>query len=463
MRQLYIRIVIFYFITQMSLFSQDPLVDAQQLIDKKQYEKAYLIAQDLLKKDSANVALKILIQLQFVNYLNKDVYESTGDAYQKLGVNELSIVNYEKAEALDTTDINLKYKIAELLSKEKRYKDAINKYLNIISLSPMEAKAYLNVASILYQAKLYADAAVMFEKYLGLERNLNAYRKITNSLLEIKYYEKVYNYAREGLSLYPDDLFLKKNLAIASFALKKYDEAAQNFSSLPDSILNLNDYLNTAYSFVELKQDTNAIHYFEKALQLDSNLTNVYLELANIYFKIKNYDQAIKYYKVVTERDSEIEFAHRFLGYAYYQIKNYEEAYKTLLKATSLNDTILMTHYFLAQIYKNLDSIKQAINEYKKFLSLCTDKNKTYEDQIIEANYFIGQRAFIDKNYSLAIQYLLKVSEYKPNDISTLEMLGLSYHQLKKNDNAIKIYKRLQKLDPNNEIAKKGLRMLSAD
>lgn len=42
-------------------------------------------------------------------------------------------------------------------------------------------------------------------------------------------------------------------------------------------------------------------------------------------------------------------------------------------------------------------------------------------------------------------------------------MIAVSYHQLQNFDEAIKWYRQVLKLNPKSEIAKKGLRRLSAD
>lgn len=460
-----IKLIFLYlsFIGFTHLSGQNILSDVQKAIEKKQYENVYSTAKDLLNKDSTNLALKILILLQSAGYNNKDVYESIGDAYSKLGVYELALTNYEQAESIDSLNTALKFKSADILYKQKKYTEAVNKYLKIISIEPTNAKAYLSAATIFYQAKLYTDASLMYEKYLALEKSLDAYQKITKALLEIRNYEKVYAFATEGLSKYPNDFTLMKNLALASYALKKFDESAKYYSSIPDSLLNINDYENAARAFQQIKDDTNAIKYFEKVIQLDSTRSSIYMDLANNLFKNQNYEQAIKYYKAKIKIEPDYELAYRFMGFSYIQLKNYDEARKSLLNAATLNDTIVNTHYYLAQAYKGLDSLDLAAEQYKKIINLAEQKENQYKDQFIEANYFLGQRAFNKKNYATAITYLKNVLQFKPNDVGTLEMLGLSFHQLGNTEEAIRIYKKVKQLNPKSEVAKKGLRMLSAD
>lgn len=455
--------IFLFFIGFTHLRGQNILSDVQKAIDKKQYENVYATAKDFLNKDSTKLALKIFIMLQSAGYNNKDVYEGLGDAYSKLGVDELALTNYEQAEAVDSLNTALKFKSADLLYKQKKYTEAVNKYLKIISIEPSNAKAYLSAATIFYQAKLYKDASLMYEKYLALEKSLEAYQKITNALLEIKNYEKAYAFASEGLSKFPNNYTLMKNLALASYALKKFDESAKYYSSIHDSLLNISDYENAGRAFEQIKDDTNAIKYFEKVIQLDTSRSSIYMDLANILFKNQNYEQAVKYYKAKIKIEPDYELAYRFMGFSYIQLKNYDEARKALLNAAALNDTIVSTHYYLAQAYKGLDSLDLAADHYKKIINLAEHKENQYKDQFIEANYFLGQRAFNKKNYATAIIFLKNVLQFKPNDVGTLEMLGLSYHQLGNTEEAIRIYKRVKQLNPKSEVAKKGLRMLSAD
>lgn len=445
------------------LNAQNKVAVAEKAIDKKDYAAAYTIAKEYLDMDSASTALKLFIRLREKDYDGKNLYESIGDSYAKMNVAELALTNYAQAEALDSLDINLKFKIAELLYKQKRYTEAVNKYLKIFSLDPHNAKACLEAARILYLAKLYADAAIMFEKDLLLEQPLEAYQKITKSFLEIRNYEKAYNYAVDGLNKYPDDLILKKNAALSSFGIKKFDEAAKYYASLPDSILTVNDFVNAGRAFQLSKIDSMAITYFEKAIKKDSTLSSIYMDLANYNYLNKNYDAAVKYYVAKINADPNYEPAHRYVAFVYLKQERYDEMRACLLKATSLNDTIVSSHFWLAQAYKHLDSLEQASDQYQKILKLVNGKENQYKDEVLDANLFLGQRAFNKKNYDGAIPYLRKAIQIKPNDETATIMLASSYHQLQNFEEAIKLYKRTLQINPKNEAAKKGLRMLSAD
>jgi|BarGraIncu00222A_1022003.scaffolds.fasta_scaffold03827_2 tetratricopeptide (TPR) repeat protein len=452
-----------YFITLISVTAQSKPEDADKAIKKKDYSTALNIAKEFLNRDSANVSLKILIELRENMSPNKLLFEYLGDAYAKMNVAELALENYGQAESMDSTDVTILTKTADLLYKQRRYKEAVNKYLKIVSIDPKNTKAYLDAATILYAGKLYADAAIMFEKYLTLDKSKEAYEKITSAYNTIKSFDKSYSYATEGLAKYPDDILLKKNAGIAAYYLMKFDEAAKYYNAVPDSLLSINDLKNAGTSFSTIKSDSIAILYFEKVIKKDSTQSSLFMDIANSYFRNKENEKAIKYYAAKIKVDPKYEPAYRYMGFAYFIDGKFNDARQAFLDAKNLNDTTFTTNYYLAQCYTRVDSSEQAAEQYVRVLKLAAGKEKQYKDAIYEASDFLGLRAYQRKNYSGAISNYSKALQVKPNEWRIMEMLGVCNFLLQNNDEAIKWYRATLKYNPNSDVAKKGLRRLSAD
>ena len=452
-----------YFITLISVTAQSKSDDADKAIKKKDYATALKIAKDFIEKDSASVALKILIQLREYMSADKFLYEYLGDAYAKMNVAELALMNYGQAESIDSTDVTILTKTADLLYKQKKYKESVNKYLKIVSIDPKNTKAYLDAATILYAGKLYADAAIMFEKYLTLDKSKEAYEKITSAYNSTKNYDKSYSYAIEGLTKYPDDRLLKKNAAIASYNLKKFDEAAKYYNAVPDSLLSINDLKNAGTSFSTIKSDSLAIYYYQLVIKKDSTQSSLFMDIANSYFRNKENEKAVKYYAEKIKVDPKYEPAYRYMGFAYFIDGKFNNARQAFLDAKNLIDTTFATNYYLAQSYVRVDSSEQAAEQYLRVLKLAEGKEKQYKEAILEASDFLGRRAYQRKNYSGAITYFSRALQFKPSEWRFMEMLGVCNFMLQNNDEAIKWYKATLKYNPNNDVAKKGLRRLSAD
>ena len=438
-----------YFITRISVTAQSKPEDAAKAIQKKDYTTALNIAKEFLDRDSANVAIKILIQLRESLPNNIKLYEYLGDSYAKINVTELALINYEQAVSMDSTDVTILTKMADILYKLKRYTDAVNKYLKIVFIDPKNTKAYLNAATILYNAKprRYADAATMYEKYLSLDKSKEAYENITSAYNSLKNYDKSYSYAIEGLVKYPDDILLAKNAAIASYNLKKFDEAAKYYKAVPDSMLSINDLKSAGASFSSIKADSIAIMYYEKVIKKDSTQSSLFMDIANSYFRNKENEKAVKYYAEKIKIDPKYEPAYRYMGFAYFIDGKFNDARQAFLDAKNLIDTTFATNYYLAQSYVRVDSSEHAAEQYIRVLKLAEGKERQYKDAILEASDFLVRRAYARKNYSGAITYFSKALQVKPNEWRFMEMLGVCYFMLQNNDDAIKWYKATLKLN----------------
>jgi tetratricopeptide (TPR) repeat protein len=443
--------------------TQEKVSEAEKAIKSKEYSKALTLAKEILGSNNTIDALKLLIQLREKNFSDKKLFEALGDTYSKMGVGDLAISNYAEAENIDSLDIALKFKSAELLYKFKKYTDATNKYLRITQLDPKNAKAFLGAATILFQAKIYADAATMFEKYIALEQTVDTYRKICESFLKAKNYEKAYTFVVQGLEKYKGDSKLTKSAAIASFGIKKFDEAAKYYSSLPDSVMTKSDLKNAGTAFTQIKADSIAITYYEKVVAKDSTESGLFMTMANSYYGAKNYELAVKFYAAKIKIDPAFEPAYRFMGFAYYSWEKYDLAKDAFKSAIKLVDTTFAANYYLAQSYAKIDSTDDAAEQYVKILKLAEGKESQYKEIILEAVANLGQRAYLKKNYNAAITYYRRANQLKPNDWKYMESLGACYQLLQNVDEAVRWYCATLKINSKSEAARKGLRMMSAD
>jgi len=89
-------------------------------------------------------------------------------------------------------------------------------------------------------------------------------------------------------------------------------------------------------------------------------------------------------------------------------------------------------------------------------------KEKQYANQIIAISYYFVERYRKVRDWNSANVYLKKILSLK-EDFNALVILGSNYYNVKDYDNALIYYRRAQKINPNHEDVKKGLRMLSAD
>lgn len=458
-----LNIVLFILLAGTSCLAQNEYKDAMAAIKNKDYAKALNLAQQLYQKDSVDTSIKILLNLREVDSGNKAVYDLLGDAYLKSGVKDLAIINYQKELAIDSTNVPLRIKLAQVFYKDKKYTDAVNEYLKILAMQPDNKDALFNAAKIFYLAKLYGDATVYFDKYLKVDpANITADTCLTSSYIKIGKYDSAVAVANRSLKVFPGNVQLIKLAAEASYLNNNFENTLSYYSQLPDTAFTYDDYIDAGRAAQRLKSDSIAINYLVKALQKDSNKTDLTMDIANLYYTNQKYDKAAEYYGKKIARDSTFEPAYRFRGFAYLQLKDYNMVKENLKKAVTLNDTVIASYFWLAQSYRMMDSTNKAMSAFQDVIDKIGSKSG-HDDELEESDVYLGQTYFERKQYGQAVPFLIKALRFKPNNVNINLLVATAYHSSGDTENAIKYYKKVLTLDPKNEIAKKGLRLLSAD
>lgn len=456
MKKTFIAIILFVmFIGQMH--AQDKVKEAENAIKNKDYPTAMRIAQEFLDRDSGYTALRILLIVENKNVVSKELFEKIGDAYAKQGVVENALLNYEKVEAMDSLNKNIKFKIAELLYKERRYTDAVNKYLTIIALDSTDTLALYNTANIFYLAGksdksekpdtryyFYLNSGIYFDKYFNyIKNNYDAYLKAAKTNIEIRNFQKAYDYAHLATDKEKNNKDVVKILAVSAAWLGKYDESLNNYNNINDSSLTKNDIkdlINAGRNCRATKKDSLALIYFNKVLSIDSTYKDVYWDVATLNYALGNYDTAITFFDKFLAEKPNFEPAIRFKAFAYLQKKNYNKTREHLLEAIALNDTLVDSYFWLAQSYKVVDSLGRSAEMMEKVISICEKNPNLYSKQLEDAYGFLGTTSFEKKNYGASIPYLAKAVKYKPDNLNFTFMLANAYNMTKDTENAKKYF-----------------------
>ncbi len=127
-------------------------------------------------------------------------------------------------------------------------------------------------------------------------------------------------------------------------------------------------------SRMRLGQNTGAIPYLEKSIELEPGYYSAYNNLGNAYGRLKQFDKAIEYYQqaaVLAEEDGPTYMkVCANLGNAYSKMGEHEKAIGFLGQAIALQPDDAELYYNLANIYKDSGNDESAIKNYEKALEL---------------------------------------------------------------------------------------------
>ncbi|MCX7832937.1 MAG: tetratricopeptide repeat protein [Ignavibacteria bacterium] len=248
-----------------------------------------------------------------------------------------------------------------------------------------------------------------------------------------------------------DDYDVNYWYAYALFMTENYKEAEKYFKiALEDDDEGI-DALKYLGDIKAIQKDYKAADsYYKKALKINPNYVPVLVSQSKIYLAQGKIDDAITILtnaEINDKNNVEILVA---LGDAYYDRETYKVAIEKYKKALSIKPKYAPAFYGLGRAYYKLYLITDDEEKKKEYYN---ESFKSYESAIsadpkfAEAYYEKGYLLFIVGRYNLAEDAFSTYSELKPNSARGKYYLARSKFNLRKYDDAEKIFLGIINLD----------------
>ncbi len=453
-----------------------------------------LITINHLLTENAAVSEALLIQGHLYYALGE--FEHSSDTFA------LYLTYHPQAHSIRFLEVNSLIK-AEKFEQANVLTDTL---LSVFKDSPL---ALQFKAQLEYQKKNYSGAREYAEKALQHGKNLVVAKIIAGvSSYFLGDVEQAYTRLNAIVDRVPNNALVKKILAVTKFELGYYTEAAENFSSLEgltaadiqllknsstslmaigefDSALTLiNKAEKLAPDSAELaakkglmllsQNDVSAIGSLERAIKLDPSLPSTQVALALEYLKRGQEDKAKEIALNYQKRASSAHIGHVLEGFIYLNKKQNDSAKISFEKALVLEPNNIASLYNLGQLHKDLKQASKAISYFDQVLQLSPEHKGALkalvalaeDEKIISevlAVLIINDHAGNLYN-SIALAQVLRTDKQVERAITKLEaieksaqltsnyfiLLGDSYLQLNKHEEANTVFVRGLALEPSN-------------
>ena len=443
------------------------------------------LSKHMLKENTSLNELFMNVRTEVLSLTNgkqrPDEYNArTGDVYY------LVKSNFEKSFS----------KIEELIT-QKKYLDATQKTREVLTLDPVNIRAYLLEGKAYHKWKKYDKALISYDNIINLDaKNITAYLERAKVYEDLEDYSKsindinkvisfdslsadafnrrgiVYAYYLDSLQKGLDDF--NKSLSIDSTYSKAYNGLAYVYSELTDieeatinydiAISLATDKKNSGYSSLHIFYENRAHHFmlnqeYNKALKdyttsisIDSSYIKSYLKRGDLYYLyLDDYEKALKDFNTainINEDNDHLPYLYR--AYYYEHIGDYEQE---LLEWSRLIDLDPKSSFFYESrgiAYSNLKNYDLAIVDFNKGIDLSeTTYQKTYLINLIAiANTDLGEFQLANDAYALAFE----LDSLEPLYLSNK---GLNYYQnLNDYENALIYFNDAITLVKENDVNK---------
>jgi tetratricopeptide (TPR) repeat protein len=389
--------------------------------------------------------------------------KALGDFYLKRGIGSLAIPEYEKAVALDSTDIDLRFALGRALAFDTRYSDAIEQYKWVADKNPDYSGAQLALGDIYYRAgqadpRYYAEARPRLEKYTQLAPNdARGWSLLGRTLYYLREKDAAVAAMQKAQALGDKS---KDMYTVLFRALVDQKDWAGAQAAIQKGEPNTADLLKLAQVQAFLGNGAAADSVYRALVEKDSTSNDAkfaLLEMGKAQYKAKDYPTAIG---TLTRRiglDPNTDEAYYYRGLCHKELTQFPEAISDLRQAATIAPTKGDRHFWLAVTLTQVkDSMDVAMTEFKASLAVdSTSKNAVLAYQQIGLHDYL-----MKKDWKGAIAVLEKALAIDPVNKQTLIWLGQAYQNAGERDKALDFYKKVLAIDPNEPNATNGIKSL---
>jgi tetratricopeptide (TPR) repeat protein len=371
------------------------------------------------------------------------------EAYQKAGKTEKALTSYIKLIQASGNDKVPFYGFISYLNAKKNPKQAAAFLASNLKAFPKS-----------YQPEVYAYLGTLYGQQDEWRKAIEFYKRalaggVDNPLIHLNLgeaYSRVGNYrqAEKSLLVYlkakPKDMDARLRLAAVYQKRKRNTQAIKTLKQLiKDNPKSLKAHLALVDIYEKLKMDKEAAATYEAIAKLAPDNKVVHYNKGVLYYEMKQYDRAAKAFGVVLKLDNKDIDAREYLLEVYRRQKKPRQALAVLEKLIELRPN----HWpYYAKAFELYDQLK-AYEEMTKTLARAVGKLPEQP----ELRYFLGI-SYEKRNLLVeAIHQFEVVVKLAPKNTTYLMRLAGLYEQIGKSKEALKTYKRVLEVDPENPEA----------
>ena len=358
-------------------------------------------------EQGARVIEDIVAEKQDLGFMKKLV-----DAYEHLNDYNKVIATLKRILAKTPDDLEIRLRLAGLLEKQGRLKEAAHQYTVILPrLSKTEKTvAMKNIGFLLFQAGQKKKALYWYLKAAKYDRkDPDLYYNIGSIYEELKRHELAENYLRLALDLKKDDIEGRLRVGQSLFKKGKLEQAKRYVQEILTMDPNHLEALTILAAIAEKEGDKNALRTsYEKILSHDPKNTTLLFNLGVLEAERGNLKEARSYLERLVKIDPKDVQARDALFDLYQKEKKGDLAFKQAVELINIEP--------------------KKISYYRYIFKYLVDKS----------------------DFKQLAQYMLKGVEANPKDFQLRQYLILAYLKLEKNELAMGEMETALKLRPND-------------
>ena len=398
-------------------------------------------------KQGARVIEDIIAEKEDLDFMKKLV-----DAYEHLNDYNKVITTLKRILVKTPEDLEIRLRLAGLLEKQGRLKEAAHEYTVILPRLSKEEKtvAMKNIGYLLFQAGQKKKALNWYLKAAKYDRkDPDLYYNIGSIYEELKRHELAENYLRLALDLKKDDI--EGRLRVGQSLLKKgkLKQAKRYVEEILKMDPNHLEALTVLATIVEKGGDKNALRtIYEKILSHDPKNTTLLFNLGVLEAERGNLKKARSHLERLVKIDPKDVQAGDALFDIYQRQKRGDLAFKQAVELIKFEPRKISYYRYIFQYLVDRSEFEQSAQYMLKGVKA---NPKDFELR----QYLILAYLKLEKN-ELAMREMEKALKLRPNDTTLLHQLAKLKEEAGDLDRALELYKKIVSISSDDEKAEEA-------
>ncbi len=359
-----------------------------------------------------------------------------GHAFAKLNYTELAIDLLRLAFSPDPSEQHpmyredLHYHIGALLIKLKKYDEALQEFNDALSINPKDPRVHNDLGVIYKEHNDFPKAEYHYKYAIEIESDfILAIVNLTELYLQQKKYEPAIELLEKSLNINPNNPELLYNLGFVYHNSEKKEKAVQYYtkvlSLIPDHPNTLN---NIALIYIEDNQWKKAKETLQQCIIHNPHFTLAYANYGDILYTENQLEEALYYYDKGLETNTNHIGLCIALSTLYSEMKKFEKGITELHELLKIYPQSTNLWLTLGNIYKMNKIYNEAINSYNRILNIDSSLFEAYKN-LLEIYIYEG-------NESTALETLEKAKQNikNPEQIESLLSVITGYKKKQEMD-----------------------------
>jgi tetratricopeptide (TPR) repeat protein len=406
----------------------------EYLAQKRWKEGAHIIENMLKEKEDLNLLKKVLDAYEHLHYYNK------------------AIATLKKILINSPEDLDLRLRLAELLEKKGRLKEAVEQYTIILpQLTRNEKIVYMkNIGYLLFQASQKNKALQWYLKAAKYDRkDPNLYYNIGSIYDDLGKPKLAEKYLRLALELKKDDIEGRLRLGQSLFNKNKLTEAKKYVKEILKRKPNHLEALILLANIVEKEGDKEALrNIYKQILSHDPKNKIILFNLGVLETEQGNLKKGLHYFERLVIIDPKDTQAREALFDIYQRQKRNDLAFNQAIQLIKFFPKKIAYYSYIFNHLTALDELEQLAHYMIKGVK---ENPKSFELR----QYLILVYLKLKKN-ELAVKEIKEALKLKPNNTNLLHQLAKINEGTGNLDQALQVYKKILAISPDDEKAGKA-------